>query len=347
MTINIIIPAYNPDIKLYKIVSEIFENKQLNMEKRLRIIIVNDGSDSQCRKIFYKCKCMGCEILEHKRNLGKGRGIKTALKYIEKTRKKNNQSYVVIIDADGQHKVKDMERLIEKLKENTDSLVIGVRKFKGNIPFRSRFGNIITMQIFKFVTGKKVNDTQTGLRGFSTNYIPFMINIPGDRYEYEMEVLLKAVKNKISIEEVNIECIYEENNKSSHFRPLKDSIKIYKEILKFSCSSLICFLVDYLLFLLFYKISENIVASNICARIISGGINFTLNKNYIFKTKGNVKNQLINYLFLAVSILIINTLLLNYLFTFTNIKIYIVKVLVEITMFIFNYFIQKKVVFTY
>ena len=94
----------------------------------------------------------------------------------------------------------------------------------------------------------KVHDTQTGLRAFRTELIPVLRDIPGERYEYEMNVLLRFARDKIRILEHEIETIYIDNNAQSHFDTVKDSVRIYKEIFKFSAFSFVGFLVDYSLY---------------------------------------------------------------------------------------------------
>ena len=94
------------------------------------------------------------------------------------------------------------------------------------MPFRSRFGNSITRVVFNLLTRQKVTDTQTGLRGFTFDQLEWLEGIKGDRYEYEMNMLMKASDEKIQIKEVKIETVYENNNESSHFRPFQDSVRI-------------------------------------------------------------------------------------------------------------------------
>lgn len=124
--------------------------------------------------------------------------------------------------------------------------MLGVRKFeREDIPFRSKFGNILTRKILFLATRQNLSDTQTGLRAFDQSLIDEMLEIRGERYEYELNVLLYAIEKQIEIVETPIKTIYEDSNSSSHFNPLRDSLKIYKEILKFASSSIISFVVDF------------------------------------------------------------------------------------------------------
>ncbi|MGB8452146.1 MAG: glycosyltransferase family 2 protein [Anaerocolumna sp.] len=193
--------------------------------------------------------------LNHEVNRGKGAAIKTALNYIE-----NNESDIqgiVVLDADGQQRPEDALRLLDALHQNNSGLVLGVRQFSGKIPFRSLFGNTITKYIFRIISGKWVSDTQTGLRAFSKDLIPMLLKITGDRYEYEMNVLLKCAKNNILITEVTIATIYhDESNSCSHFRTIRDSVRIYSNLFAFSGTSFLSFLLDYILFFMLVQIYQ-------------------------------------------------------------------------------------------
>ena len=109
-----------------------------------------------------------------------------------------------------------------------------------------------------------------------------MLNVPGERFEYEMNMLLYCPKNNIKITEIEIETIYFNNNSKSHFNTVKDSLRIYKQIFKFSCSSLISFLADYVLFIIFNLLFQNILPANILARVFSSTLNYNLNKKLVF-----------------------------------------------------------------
>lgn len=334
----IVIPAYNPDYHLLDVL------KSLKKTIKNKVIVVNDGSDESCNEIFIKASEYAL-ILKHDVNKGKGAAMKTALSYIKDNM--NDVDGVIFVDADGQHKAHDVKRLIEVFNENSDSLIIGCRVFDNDIPIRSKIGNKITRFIFKSFTGKYVSDTQTGLRAISTKYIPILLKIDGDRYEYEMNMLVDIVKNKINIKEVPIDTIYEDKkNSTSHFKVFRDSFLIYKVFLEFVLSSLICGLVDYVAFLLFTlllgKVGIMIVLANIFARFISATINYTINKNVVFKSKNK---SLIKYILLAIFIILTNSLILYILTNILHISPAISKIIVEALLFIVSYNVQQKIIF--
>ena len=219
-----IIPAYNPDKKLVKLVNEL-------KEKFDKIIIVNDGSASN--SIFKKiAKEPSCIILTHEVNKGKGEALKTAYGYYLDNLSNRYQG-IVTMDADGQHAISDaieMTKLVEKLNK----AVLGTRLFNTKeTPLRNKIGNRITSHAFKWIYKVYIKDTQTGLRAFPNRLIPLMINITGSRFEYEMNVLIELIRQKEDIYEYDIRTIYSENsNKKSHFKVFSDSYKIYKLMFK-------------------------------------------------------------------------------------------------------------------
>lgn len=216
----VLIPAYEPDNKLIELL--------MTIPKNIDVIVVNDGSNNNYNDIFNKAK-KNAHILSYENNMGKGYAIKTGLSYI----KDNYKNYVVVtMDCDLQHKINDAISLCDYAKEHTDTLVLGKRKWDKTMPIRSRIGNTITRFIFYKKTGLNIYDTQTGLRAFSNKLTNYMLNVKGNRYEYEMNVLLNLKNSDINYYEIPIETIYINNNKNSHFDTIKDSYKIYKEIIK-------------------------------------------------------------------------------------------------------------------
>ena len=333
----IIIPAYNPDNHLINVL------KDLKKVTNNKIIIVNDGSTGK-EKIFNEAKKHAL-VIDHEVNKGKGAAMKTAMKYVKENMP--DEDGVIFVDADGQHKATDVKKMIEAFNEHKNSLILGVRVFSNDIPKKSLIGNKLTRLVFKLYTHKYVSDTQTGLRCFSTKYIPKMLKIEGNRYEYEMNQLVEFAKSKIDIYEVPIETIYEDKkNSTSHFNPIKDSILIYKVFLKFILSGLGSAVIDYIGFILFTlllgKEGYHIVIANILARVISSSFNYTINKNVVFK-KGS--NTLPKYIALVIIVLMMNSTLL-YIFTnIFNIHHALAKIFVEVSLFLFSYKMQQIFIF--
>lgn len=218
----VIIPAYNPDENLIKLIKDLEENKYT------KILVINDGSEKA--EVFYKIE-KSVIILEHKKNQGKGKTLKTGMNYcIENF---NDIIGVITVDSDGQHLIEDINKIYYALKKNMDSIILGSRNFKSKqIPLRSKVGNIVFSKILKRKRGIKISDTQTGLRGIPKKYLSDFKDIKGERFEYETSVLLYCIEKEINIIEIKIQSIYIKKNKSSHYKILKDSIKIWKSTFK-------------------------------------------------------------------------------------------------------------------
>ncbi len=334
--IYIVIPAYEPDEKLTAVVEELYN------ETDCKLIVVNDGSGEDKRAVFESIKGRAV-LLEHEHNRGKGAALKTAFAYIKEN---VSGSYgVITADADGQHKTADIMRIADALEAHPDRLIMGCRKFTGDIPFRSRFGNNMTRAVFRFAAGVGVSDTQTGLRGFSGKLTNFMLGLSGERYEFEMNMLLEAARQGIAFFEVPIETVYINDNKSSHFKPVRDSLRIYRDIIKFSCSSLLSFLVDYSWYSAVLFFSGNVRFANISARSVSSVLNFILNKKVVFKNKDNIFFSAAKYFLLAFVILTVNTELLELMVKKLKINGYIAKIAIEMIMFMFSWTMQRCFVF--
>ncbi|MFD2707141.1 glycosyltransferase [Salibacterium lacus] len=297
--ISIVIPAYKPDEQLLELV------RKLNRESFDDIIIVDDGSDASCISIFETLEnTAGCTVLRHEQNGGKGTALKTAFSYY-------STSYpdgigVITADADGQHHPDDIKKTAEALMEQPDALVLGVRDFSGeDIPLRSRFGNVLTKMVVKAASGMKLTDTQTGLRGIPTSFAEELHSIKGDGYEFEMRMILACRTYKRSIKEVTIETIYMNDNESSHFHPILDSIKIYYVFLRFLFSSLASFVVDVSLFAVFSTVLKAlmpmgfIILATVLARVLSSLFNYFMNRHVVFRSNQYPARTMIKYYTLA------------------------------------------------
>lgn len=336
-----LIPVYGPTELLSKLVKSLHQN---NFE----IVIVDDGSPENSSHIF-QLSAPYSTILKHSINQGKGAALKTGFNFIKSHYPAN--SVIVTMDGDGQHSIEDAIRLCEEAIKNPQCLILGSRNFNGNVPIRSRFGNIITRLVYGISTGIKIQDTQTGLRAFCANLIPFFMNIYGNRYEYEMNVLLECSHSNIPLKEVVIETIYIDDNSSSHFHAVRDSLRIYKNILKFAASSFTGFIIDYSLYTLFVILTSNlgwassIAFSNISARLISSITNYSINKKLVFKNKDSVLKTSIKYFSLVIIIMCGNTVLLTYLVNNLGVNRFLGKIITEITFFSSSWLAQHYFIF--
>lgn len=343
MSIVIVIPSLEPDNKLINLVSSI---QQYN--SYWSVVVVNDGSSEKYSSIYETIENeYQYVVLKHSVNKGKGAAIKTAINYILKN--KPDVRYVITIDSDGQHTMEDMIKCIEAAKKNPDSLVFGVREFNKDVPFRSKFGNILTRNIVRMITGIKLSDTQTGLRVIPVKFLETLLLIPGDRFEYETNMILESKKNKWEIYSQPIETVYLEHNDSSHFRVINDSIAIYSTFLKYSISSVLSFLIDILSYALlinfFSGLSLDVIfISSIIARILSSLFNYFVNRNIVFNE--DAKRSFLKYFGLVLIQISLSSFFIyvTHMY-FLQANTVFIKVLIDGTLFFISYYVQKKFIF--
>ncbi len=345
MKYTIIIPAYCPGWQLIETVDTLTEHLRLITNIEHEIVIVNDGSPKECDSVFLYLEDKAT-ILKHDINRGKGAAIKTGMEYVQSS---GQPCTLVFADADGQHLPMDIINCLETAAINRNSLILGKRNFMpGRVPIKSFLGNKLTEGIFWLSVGKHIHDTQTGLRAFDSALIPQMLEAEGDRYEYEMNQLLTSIQDGIPVIEVPIATVYIGNNKGSHFHALRDSYLVYKNLLKFTLSSVSSFLVDYIMFFffsLFFTGSMGAVISNVLARLISAAFNYEVNRTYVFCNPSNRISSLPRYAALAATVLALNTVILYILNSIVGIPLLLAKIITEACIFIFSWVMQKNFVF--
>lgn len=334
----IVIPSYQPDLKLISLI------KSLSIHNHLKIIVVNDGSSSHCQPVFTALKSFSqVTIIEHAVNLGKGQALKTAFNYFL-THFTHEYPGVITADADGQHSPEDIFKLVNALKQSPHTLYLGSRAFDTEVPWKSRFGNDLTKFIFKHVVGQSLQDTQTGLRAIPRSFLKPLLRINSNGYEFELDMLIKATKEKLPIKEIIIQTIYNNKNKGSHFNPIVDSFKIYFVFLRFLIFSIISGLIDFLAFALAFFFCQNILLSESLARLFSGTCNFLFNKEWVFKSKANLSYEALKYSLLCAINLVFSYALIQSLIYF-GVNIYLSKLIALFGLFIANFSIQKLLVF--
>ncbi len=355
MDILIVIPALNPGEGLIKYTDTLLEHGYSH------ILVVDDGSRSDCRFIFDEIEAKdGCEILRHDVNLGKGRALKDAMKlYLERyAGDASALGGIVTVDSDGQHAVEDVDKVASAMANEPDSLIMGARDFSGgNVPPKSLFGNRCTKVALKLFIGGNINDTQTGLRGIPEAMIERFSLLPGDRFEYETQMLIDAIHSNIRITEVPIQTVYINDNSETHFNPIKDSVRIYSVILgtflKYTLSSLSSFLIDYGMFcLLLYLLSQSgttksrsIWIATIVARICSSLFNYTVNKKIVFKSRRGPVTIAMYFCLCAVQAAA-SAALVSLLSIPGILPPQISKMIVDTVLFVISYRVQKGLIFT-
>ncbi len=369
--VSIVLPSYKPDEKLELTVHGFHEAGFQD------IIVIDDGGGAEFKAIFDRVAALDyCTVLTHEVNRGKGAALKTAFKWYAENR---DGLGVVTADGDGQHTPEDAKRLCEAL-EKKNEIILGVRDFSlPDVPERSKKGNRITSGVFKIFVGMEISDTQTGLRAIPAKYLPKLCTVKGDRYEYETNMLLYMKRWEMPFSEVKIQTVYINENETSHFRPVRDSMRIYSLIIKFLVtgafvkflgSSVLSFIVDYGLFEVFQLLfrflglaAVAVGASYAVARAFSSLLNYFLNRR-IFENKGSLKKTMVRYYILALCILVVGSVVTGVLTSVISGMGFVaellsgldadgietavstvVKLPVDLLLFIVSYTVQKKYVF--
>ncbi len=347
-----VIPSLKPTEKL------LFVLNGLKEAGFRRLLVVDDGSGPDYAEWFDQASAIeGCTVLHHEVNRGKGAALRTAFQYVRD--EMPDAGGVVTADADGQHLPEDILSCAARCLELGNEFcgtVLGSRDFSGrDVPWKSRAGNRITAAVFKLCCGIPIHDTQTGLRAFPAAAFDLCLRVSGDRYEYETNVLLEMKRAGMDFEEVPIATVYEDNNKGSHYKPFRDSWRIYKLILKFIGSSLIASGADYLIFYLAMHflpdsvVQSRILVSTVIARAASSFLNFNLNKTVVFSCKSDYRKTLLRYYALCIPQMLISagilTLLSRLLQHSAPIVVTLLKIPVDTVLFLLSFQIQREWVF--
>lgn len=336
MPLVIVIPAYKPDQTLITLVRQLRAFAQ-------SVIIVDDGSGSPYLPLFTELeKYDYVKVLHHAVNVGKGQALKTAFNYF--LTHETSAVGVVTADADGQHLCHDIQQIAEQLTCNPHALTLGSRTFTEGVPWRSRFGNNLTRMIFRLLIGQSLQDTQTGLRGIPREFLKALLKTRSLGYDFELDMLISASKQKIKIKEIPIQTVYKDANKNSHFNPLIDSLKIYFVFCRFLIFSIISGLLDFFAFSLGFILCGHILCSESLARVFSGTCNFLLNKELVFKSKERFLPEALKYTLLCLVNLVFSYGLISSL-VFLGANVYASKMIALIGLFFANFAIQKLLVF--
>ncbi len=354
--ISVVLPSLNPDEKLLAVINGLIEHGFTD------IILVNDGS-SPAHLHYFETAATHPEVhlLHHDLNRGKGAALKTAFSWFLVNRP--DAIGVVTVDGDNQHHPEDTRSCALHMRQ-AGVLTLGVRDFsQPDVPLRSRSGNRITSAVFKIFVGMTISDTQTGLRAIPRADLEILNNVWGDRFEYETNMLLALKENGIPFDEVKIRTVYIEENKSSHFHPIRDSWRIYKLILthfiKYTASSLISSVVDTGLYMLLAWALSSLLDDPwltfipvTVARVVSSLINFFMNQKLVFKSKLSTGKSILRYFALAVVIFLAQIALTGgcyQLFGIGEEQITlrgIIYVLVMTALFVVSYVAQQHWVFS-
>ena len=354
--ISVVLPSLDPDEKLVAVVDGLLEYGFSD------IILVNDGSKPENLHYFYDLAAQHPEIhlLHHEVNKGKGAALKNAFRYFLENRPEGFG--IVTVDGDNQHHPEDTRACSEHMLK-TGRCVLGCRDFTlPHVPSRSRFGNHTTSLVFKLFCGMTISDTQTGLRALPRDALEILVDVYGDRFEYETNMLLAFKTNAIDFDEVKIRTVYIEENKSSHFHAIRDSWRIYKLILahffRYTVSSLLSALIDTGAYALLSWLLQTVVkgfaltaTAGVGARVISSLCNFFMNKKLVFKTNVDTKKAMLRYYALALPQMAAQVLLTQGAYALFNISDSaaglrtLIYAVVMTVLYFLSYMIQQRWVF--
>lgn len=330
----ILIPSFQPDQRLVDLVMD------LAGVPGARVVVVDDGSGPDFRSWFDGASVAGAEVLTHPDNRGKGAALRTGFAHV---RRMWPAEPVVCADSDGQHALFDILRVAAALTDSAD-MVLGVRTFTGRVPLRSRVGNAVTAAFFGLVTGVRIADTQTGLRGYPHRMLDWLVDVPGDRFEYELELLLRATREGLRISQVEIATVYLAGNASSHFRPVQDSVRVLGPLLGYLAASLGSFVVDAALLFALYPLLGTLAAAVVLARIGSAGVNFLANRHLVFRAGAEPLWPAVRrYALLAGGVLVVNLASMELLTPVMGLVA--AKLVTETALFVAGYVVQRAVVF--
>lgn len=330
----VLIPAREPEDSLGEIVAGLLD------AGFGAILVLDDGSSPDCRFVFELLRPLPrVHLLRHAVNLGKGRALKTGINAFLTGFPGFDR--LVTADADGQHTVLDIVRVAHA---GSGQVALGVRIFSQDVPLRSRFGNLLTRQVFALVTGVMLSDTQTGLRCFPSAILPELMLLEGERYEYEMTVLAHLCRRGKRPLEIPIETVYLDGNKSSHFDPIRDSMRIYFVLARFYLSSIVAAGIDFAGFTAAYAITHQVLTSVIVGRL-SSLVNFALNRKFVFQSEGGLRNALWRYYLLVVAIGALSYGSIFALHRYLHWNVFAAKLTVDVLLSLISFSVQRTFVF--
>jgi glycosyltransferase involved in cell wall biosynthesis len=331
----IVIPAYKPNQSLVAL------TRNLRSEGDCAIVVVDDGSGPTFYDLFTEISGIpGVTVVRNAVNLGKGAALKNGFNHALLAFPEANS--LITADADGQHLASDIFAVANA--SHPDMIVLGARAFKAGVPLRSKFGNVFSKYIYRFLTGIYLQDTQTGLRSVPRRLAEICLSIRTNRYEFETEQIIAAKRAGFEFKEVPIQTVYIDDNSGSHFNPVLDSFRIYFVLVRYAFSSVATAFTDLFVFFMLTAEGMSVLGANTLARAVALWIQFTLLKKYVFKQKTGVPTLItyIAYVFFSGYVsAVMQAQLAEHL---TN-SPFLVKVIVELIIWIFNFMFLRDIIF--
>jgi glycosyltransferase involved in cell wall biosynthesis len=335
----VLIPAYEPDEKLLGLLEQIHAS---NPDQH--VLIVDDGSGPDYQPVFDAAASRGAVVIGHPVNRGKGYALKNGFACAAES---YPDEVVVCADCDGQHTYEDINRVGREVARTNRTMVLGARDLSTDVPVRSRLGNAATKRLFGLATGTHLRDTQTGLRGYPSSLLPWLCTVSGERFDYELRLLLEAKDAGVGIVEVPTATIYIEGNASSHFRPIVDSARVYAPLLRFIASSISAFVLDLVVLLVMMALTSHLLVSVVTARVVSSATNYATNRTLVFSQgrATSFRSSAPRYFALVTAILAANYALMRLVVSDFGLPLILGKVITESVLFAVSYQAQQRWIF--
>lgn len=335
----LVIPAYKPSPQLPEVLMAAMTEPGSPIH---RAVVVDDGSGPQFADIFSRVEELSNVVLvRHAINLGKGAALKTGINFV--LANWPTAVGVITADADGQHSPADIVAVARELTKNPHSLILGARCFQGSVPLRSRLGNTLTKVVFRLATGKLFTDTQTGLRGWPRSACLSALRIPLNGYDFELECLVRADE---AVLEIPIETIYIDGNKSSHFNPVLDSMRVYFVFLRYCALAVLAAIIDSAVFFSMSASGNSLALSQVAGRTAAAAVAFFVARQGVFRSEAPVAVALAQYVALLILMGFVSFTILQALHERLGISVIGAKLAAESSLFIVSFAVQRDLVFT-
>ena len=218
-TVNavVVIPALNEERAIRDVVVQALVHCA-------QVIVVDDGSSDRTGEVIAD---LAIERIRHEKPLGKARALQDGFRRAREL----HCDGALTMDGDGQHAAADLPRLLAAAAQYPNHIIIGARlRSRDNAPGKNRFGNKQADFWVSWACGRPVVDSQSGQRYYPRTVMELALQLPNDGFVFESEILIEAARRGIYTVSVPIEARYADDRRASHFRPLRDVLRITRMI---------------------------------------------------------------------------------------------------------------------
>ena len=347
--IPVIIPAYQPDGEMIGLIHQLRQNGVSN------IIVVDDGSGAAYAELFQRAKEeYGCSLIYHAENLGKGRALKSAFNMILGSG--NDVLGCVTMDCRGSFSCADILKVMEELAAHPTELIMGKRVLDvTRMTKKSRAGNKVLQLSFHYLVGILVTDVQSGLRGIPVSYMRKLMNVKGERYEFDTNMLINCKKCSVAVREIALETIYSARRNQEQYRVIRDNLSIYLTFATYIFTSMFASIVDLILFVILcdmlgrFRILSStqmyVVIATAMARCVSATVNYRLNYRIVFKTKSAQTSTFAKWVILCIVQMAMSAAAVSVLHGLIGGPEILFKIPVDFCLFFFSYYFSREFVY--